>query len=67
MFFSVDCGIFVMPFVQHISMGHDMLFNQSDMYYYRAKIVSDIYKDQFARWDVRRQLDLWNDTLDDEN
>ena len=46
-----------MVYAQHIALGRAMGFKQSDMYYYRAKIVSDIYRDQYARWQMKRQME----------
>ncbi|RWR76248.1 serine/threonine-protein phosphatase 7 long form [Cinnamomum micranthum f. kanehirae] len=47
---SVDCGIFVMAYARHIALGLPMDFTKNDMYYYRAKIVYDLYIDQYTRW-----------------
>lgn len=51
---SVDCGIFVMAYAHHIALGLPMEFTKDDMYYFRAKIVSDIYVDQYTHWTHRR-------------
>ena len=48
--YSVDCGIFIMAYAQHIALNLLMEFTKSDMYYFRAKIVYDLYIDQYARW-----------------
>ena len=46
-----------MVHAQHIALGKAMGFKQSDMYYYCEKIVIDIYRDQYARWEMKKQME----------
>eukprot|EP00268_Persea_americana_P051994 TRINITY_DN5796_c1_g1_i2.p1 TRINITY_DN5796_c1_g1~~TRINITY_DN5796_c1_g1_i2.p1 ORF type:complete len:177 (-),score=10.71 TRINITY_DN5796_c1_g1_i2:18-548(-) len=41
-----DCGFFTVAYVEHIITHRHMNFNQKDMWYYRAKVVHDMYLQQ---------------------
>ena len=43
-----DCGVFVMAYVEHLVFGQPMQFTQNDMWFYRQKIVHDVY---YKQWD----------------
>ncbi|KAJ8649408.1 hypothetical protein MRB53_002431 [Persea americana] len=42
-----DCGVFVMAYAEHLVFGRPMQFTQNDMWFYRQKIVHDIYYKQW--------------------
>ena len=42
-----------MAYEQHVAMGLPMEFMKSDMYYFRAKIVSEIYIDKYVHWKLK--------------
>ena len=46
-----------MAYAQHIALNLPMEIMKSDMYYFRAKIVSDLYIDQYVRWKQKKQDD----------
>ena len=38
-----DCGVFALAFAEHCAAHRDIKFKQSDIMYYRSRIVVDIY------------------------
>ena len=50
-----------MAYAQHIALNLPMEFTKSDMYYFHAKIVSDLYIDQYAHWKQKIQDDPLSD------
>ena len=47
-----------MAYAQHIALNLPMEFTKSDMYYFYAKIVADLYIDQYARWKPKDPEDI---------
>lgn len=47
-----------MAYAQHIAMGKPMEFAKSDMYYFSAKTLCDIYIDHYARWKPKDPKDI---------
>lgn len=49
---SNDCGIFVMAFAEHAALRRKVALTQADIWYYRQRIVIDIYARQWEMADV---------------
>ncbi|RWR93501.1 sentrin-specific protease 1-like protein [Cinnamomum micranthum f. kanehirae] len=47
-----DCGIFVMAFAEHAALRRKVALTQADIWYYRQRIVIDIYARQWEMTDV---------------
>ncbi|RWR95735.1 hypothetical protein CKAN_02509000 [Cinnamomum micranthum f. kanehirae] len=43
---SCDCGIFTMANAEHVAYRRAIEYTQADIWYYRQKIVTDIYQKQ---------------------
>ncbi|KAJ8639642.1 hypothetical protein MRB53_016336 [Persea americana] len=48
---SDDCGIFVMAVADHLVRGRAIKFSQSDMWFFRLKMVHDMYNNQVNRFE----------------
>lgn len=53
-----DCGIFVMAYAKHVVMQKTIQFVQSDIMYYRVKLVTDLYIYQFSKYGDRVAFDV---------
>ena len=42
-----DCEVFFMAYAEHLVLGWPMQFKQNDMWFYRQKIVHDVYYKQW--------------------
>ncbi|KAJ8616025.1 hypothetical protein MRB53_035397 [Persea americana] len=47
-----DCGIFVMAYAEHAAYRRKVAFTQADIWYYRQRIVIDVYTRQWEMVDV---------------
>ena len=56
-----DCGVFVMAYAEHLVFERPTLLTQSDMWFYRQKIVHDIY---YKQWENSGFLES---TIDDRD
>lgn len=54
-----DYGVFVMAYAEHLVLGRPMQFTQRDMWFYRQKVVHDIY---YKQWENSGFLEF---TIDD--
>ncbi|RWR72993.1 hypothetical protein CKAN_00124200 [Cinnamomum micranthum f. kanehirae] len=53
-----DCELFVMAYAKHLLLGRPMQFTQSDMWFYRQKIIHDIF---YKQWENSGFLECTTD------